>query len=140
MQNSIPTLAGKDMVLLFLEDIRDAKENPGLNRLEQSVQQGYLDPDIQAEEAAFALLYYELCARLLQKAKSVQSPLEMNQYYLADVTKLDLWSNDPTEVLTGDVTIWEDVVKPNVYRKYIEKFLTFTVDSETVKAVIKGKF
>lgn len=46
MQNSIPTLAGKDMVLLFLEDIRDAKENPGLNRLEQSVQQGYLDPDI----------------------------------------------------------------------------------------------
>jgi hypothetical protein len=30
MQNSIPTLAGKDMdmVLLFLEDIRDAKENP----------------------------------------------------------------------------------------------------------------
>jgi hypothetical protein len=76
MQNSIPTLAGKDMdmVLLFLEDIRDAKENPGLNRLEQSVQQGYLDRDIQAEEAAFALLYYELCARLLQKAKSVQSP------------------------------------------------------------------
>jgi len=140
MQNSIPTLAGKDMVLLFLEDIRDAKEIPGLNRLEQSVQQGYLDPDIQAEEAAFALLYYELCAPLLQKAKSVQSPLEMNQYYLAAVTKLDLWSKDPTEVLTGDVTIWEDVVKPNVYRKYIEKLRTFTVDNETVKSVIKGKF
>jgi hypothetical protein len=64
----------------------------------------------------------------------------MNQYYLADVTKLDLWSNDPTEVLTGDVTIWVDVVKPNVYRKYIEKFRTFTVDNETVKSVIKGKF
>jgi len=42
---------------------------------------------------------------LLQKTKSVQSPLEMNQYYLAAVTKLNLWSNDPTEVLTGDVTI-----------------------------------
>ena len=109
MQNSIPTLADKDIVLLFLEDICDAKENPGHNRLEQSVQQGYLDPDIQDEEAAFAPLYYELCAPLLQRAKSVQSPLEMNQYYLADVTRLDLWSNDPTEVLTGDAKIWEDV-------------------------------
>jgi hypothetical protein len=29
MQNYIPTLAGKDIMLLFLEDIRDAKENPG---------------------------------------------------------------------------------------------------------------
>ena len=66
----------------------------------------------------------------------------MNQYYLAAVTTLNLWSNDPTEVLTGDldVTIWEDVVKPNVYRKYIEKLRTFTVDNETVKSVSKCKF
>ena len=61
MQNSIPTLAGKDIVLLFLEDIRDAKENPGLNRLEQFVQQGYLDPDIQPEEAAFITNYVLRC-------------------------------------------------------------------------------
>jgi len=34
MQNAIPTLAARDSVLLFLEDIKDAKENIGLNRLE----------------------------------------------------------------------------------------------------------
>jgi len=66
LQNSIPTIASRDMVLLFLEDIRDAKEIPILNRLEQAVQQGYLDPNVQAEEAAFALLYFELCTTIKQ--------------------------------------------------------------------------
>jgi hypothetical protein len=80
MQNYIPTLAGKDMdiMLLFLEDIRDAKENPGLNRLEQSVQQGYLDPDIQAEEAAFTLLYsrYISCIHLVSLHLPILSHLQ----------------------------------------------------------------
>jgi hypothetical protein len=36
-----------------LEDVRDAKEVPGLNRLEYSVQEGYLNPTVEAEEAAY---------------------------------------------------------------------------------------
>jgi hypothetical protein len=41
------------MVLVYLEDVRDAKEVPGLNRLEYSVQEGYLNPTVEAEEAAY---------------------------------------------------------------------------------------
>jgi hypothetical protein len=44
LQNAIPTYVAKDMVLVYLEDVRDAKEVPGLNRLEYSVQEGYLNP------------------------------------------------------------------------------------------------
>lgn len=139
LQNSIPTIASRDMVLLFLEDIRDVKEIPGLNRLEQAVQQGYLDPNVQAEEAAFALLYFELCAPLLSKAKTANSPLDMNSYYLAAVMKLDHWSNDPTELITGDVTIWENVSRPEIYRCYIDRLRPVVAENETVKAVLKGK-
>jgi hypothetical protein len=53
--NAIPTYVAKDMVLVYLEDVRDAKEVPGLNRLEYSVQEGYLNPTVEAEEAASIL-------------------------------------------------------------------------------------
>lgn len=46
----------KYMVLLYLEDVRDGKKVPGLNRLEYSVQEGYLNPQVEAEEAAYALM------------------------------------------------------------------------------------
>jgi hypothetical protein len=88
LQNAIPTYVAKDMVLVYLEDVRDAKEVPGLNRLEYSVQEGYLNPTVEAEEAAYALMYYYVCAPLLRKAKSSKSPLEMNKYYTWTIDKL----------------------------------------------------
>jgi hypothetical protein len=66
LQNAIPTYVAKDMVLVYLEDVRDAKEVPGLNRLEYSVQEGYLNPTVEAKEAAYALMYYYVCAPLLR--------------------------------------------------------------------------
>lgn len=53
LQNAIPTVSAKDIVLMYFEDVRDAKENPGLNRLEFSVQQGYLNETILTEEILF---------------------------------------------------------------------------------------
>ena len=84
------------MVLVYLEDVRDAKEVPGLNRLEYSVQEGYLNPTVEADEAAYALMYYYVCAPLLRKVKSSKSPLEMNKYYTWTIEKLKKWSEDPT--------------------------------------------
>ncbi|CAC5379953.1 unnamed protein product [Mytilus coruscus] len=76
-----------------MEDIKDAKETPGLNRLEYSVQQGYLNTTTVTEEIAFALMYVYVCAPLMQKAKSTKSPLEMNGYYEMTifVAKLQEW-------------------------------------------------
>lgn len=53
---------------MFLEDIKDAKENPGLNPLDFSVQQGYLNNTIVTEEIAFALII--MCALRLCKKPS----------------------------------------------------------------------
>jgi hypothetical protein len=68
-----------------LEDIHDAKETAGINRLEWAVQQGYLKQTVQREETAFALMYYEACAPLIQLAKTVTSPLEMNPFHLSAI-------------------------------------------------------
>ncbi|KAL3860428.1 hypothetical protein ACJMK2_010552 [Sinanodonta woodiana] len=137
LQNAIPTLAAHDMVLIFLEDIKDAKDNPGLNRLEYSVQQGYLNDNVQAEEIAFSILYFYLCAPLLQKAKTVKSPLEMNQYYASAVRKLGDWCRDPSGLVAGIDLLWEGAMGPDIYKPYMTIICQKAHGSDLVLDIIK---
>ncbi|KAL3852200.1 hypothetical protein ACJMK2_015873 [Sinanodonta woodiana] len=137
LQNAIPTLAAHDMVLMFLEDIKDAKDNPGLNRLEYSVQQGYLNDNVQAEEIAFSILYFYLCAPLLQKAKSVKSPLEMNEYYASAVGKLENWCRDPSGLVAGNDLLWEGAMGPDIYTPYMTIIRQKACSSDLVLDIIK---
>lgn len=140
LQNAIPTLSGRDIVLMFLEDIKDAKENPGLNRLEFSVQQGYLNNTIVTEEIAFALMYYYVCSPLMQKAKSVKSPLEMNIFYELTVAKLDKWTNDPTGLVNGDDLLWEGATGPKVYMPYMEEIHKKMANKDMLIDILKGNY
>ncbi|CAC5379937.1 unnamed protein product [Mytilus coruscus] len=107
LQNAIPTLSAREIVLMYLEDIKDAKETPGLNRLEYSVQQGYLNTTTVTEEIVFALMYFYVCSPLMQKAKSTKSPLEMNGYYEMTIAKLQEWRIDPSGLINGDDLLWK---------------------------------
>lgn len=76
--------------MIYLQDVKDSKANPCLNRLEQSIHAGYLQKDIESEEVAFAIMYYRVCAPLLAKAKNAKSPLVMNWFYEAAIDALGL--------------------------------------------------
>ncbi|KAL3847117.1 hypothetical protein ACJMK2_018047 [Sinanodonta woodiana] len=139
LQNAIPSLAAHNMVLIFLEDIKDANDNTGLNRLEYSVQQGYLNDNVQADEIAFSILYAYLCAPLLQKAKTVKSPLEMNQYYASAVGTLGDWCRDPSGLVAGIDLLWEGAMGPAIHRPYMTIICQMARGSDLVLGIIKVK-
>jgi hypothetical protein len=113
--NSIPTLVAKDMILVYLESLRDAKDKVGLNKLEASVMQGYLDPTVEAELAAFAIIFYHVCHPILIKAKGAKSPLEMNWYYKTALRKLGQYADDPSDLLNGNALLWPGADKQTEY-------------------------
>ena len=138
LQNAIPTLSAREIVLMYLEDIKDAKETPGLNRLEYSVQQGYLNTTTVTEEIAFALMYFYVCSPLMQKAKSTKSPLEMNGFYEMTIAKLQEWSVDPSGLINGDDLLWENAKGPQVYIPYMTEIHKMTSENSILIDTLKG--
>ena len=85
---------------MYLEALRDSKDKVGLNKLEASVLQSYMDPAVEAELAAFGILFFHVCHPLLIKAKGAKSPLELNWYYKTAVRKLGQYSDDPSDLIS----------------------------------------
>jgi hypothetical protein len=108
--NSIPTLLSRDIVLLYLNHLRDSKEKVGLNKLELSVQAGYLDEDTEVELIAFAILFFFVCQPLLRKAKGAPDALYMDWYYRTVIRKLAQYADNPAELLNGDAMLWVGAV------------------------------
>ena len=119
--NAIPTLVSKEIILVFLESLKDSKEGAAtLNRLEASVWSGYLNADIESELCAFSLMYYFVCQPLLSRAKAAKSPLDMNYFYLTAVRRLAFLETDSSQLLDEDPEMWGGAVsETEPYRRYI---------------------
>lgn len=121
LMNAIPTLMSKEIIMIYLEALKDSKEGAAtLNRLELSVWQGYLSADIEAELCAFSLMYYFVCQPLLSRAKVAKSPLDMNYFYVTAVRRLADFEGDSSPLLNEDPEIWGGAVQETEpYRPYI---------------------
>ncbi|KAL5005166.1 hypothetical protein ScPMuIL_018622 [Solemya velum] len=136
LHNAIPTLCSKDIVMVYLEDVRDGKDKVGLNRLETAVRTGYLDMTIESEEVAFALMYFHVCSKLLSKAKSVSSPLEMNTFYSQAIDALGLWCADPSSLIDGSVEMWPTSQEDSYIAEMVDKVRAMG-DPELVNKTLK---
>ena len=55
--NSVPTYCSKDLIMMFLVDLKQTKK---LNKLEQGVYDGFTDMKVQAELRALAIMYHDI--------------------------------------------------------------------------------
>ena len=100
LMNSIPTILAQDLVLVYLEYLKDTKTIVGLNLLEKSVHDGYLSRTIYCELLGYAIMYHFILQPLLAKGKGAKSPLEMNWYYKTAVRKMSVLCEDPSPLIS----------------------------------------
>ena len=121
LMNAIPTLMSKEIIMIYLEALKDSKEGAAtLKRLELSVWQGYLSADIKAELCPFSLMYYFVCQPLLSCAKAAKSPLDVKYFYVTAVRRLADFDGNSSPLLNEDPEIWGGAVQETEpYRLYI---------------------
>ena len=138
LYNSMPTLLSRELVLIYLEHMKEYKT---LNRLESSVLDGLMSPTTTAELSAYAIAFFYICQPLLMKGKSVNSPLEMNYFYKAAIMKLAQFVDDAEELTTGGVSLWPGAVSVedsfHSLITQVHEFIQSTNINESVKQMLQ---
>ena len=98
LENSVPTYRSKDLILLFLVDLKQSKK---LNKLEQGVYDGFLNVRVQAELRALAIIYHDIMKPLYIAAEAATCPLSLNSKYDQAVRKMEEFALNPQTLLDG---------------------------------------
>ena len=117
-ENAIPTFCCKDLVMLFLQDLKDVKR---LNRLESNVYNGFLDNKIMAEVRALGVVFHDLLHPLFVKALKAATPLALNDEYHFTVEKMEMFAVDPVALLKGTDPCINGRHHPCKFDVYMEK-------------------
>ncbi len=98
LENAVPTYCSKDLIMLFLVDLKESKK---LNKLEQGVYEGFLDVRVQAELRALAIMYHDLIKPLYIAAEAATCPLSMNSKYEKAVRKMEQFAVNSDTLFDG---------------------------------------
>ncbi|XP_072023391.1 uncharacterized protein [Amphiura filiformis] len=117
-ENAIATYCCKDLVMLFLQDLKEVKR---LNRLESNVYNGFLDNKILTEVRALAIIFHDILNPLFVKALKAATPLALNDDYHFAVEKMEMFAVDAVPLLKGTDPCIEDRHHPCKFDVYMEK-------------------
>ena len=90
-ENPIATCCCKDLIMLFLQDLKEVKR---LNRLESNVYNGFLNQKILTEVRALTVIFHDILHPLFIKASTAATPLALNYDYHFAVKKVEMFSVD----------------------------------------------
>lgn len=134
-ENAIATYCCKDLVMLFLQDLKEVKK---LNRLESNVYNGFLDTKILAEVRALAVVFHDILQPLFVKALQAATPLALNDDYHFVVEKMEMFGVDAVPLLKGTDPCIKSRHQPCRFDKYMEKIREEDSDTdEQVLALLK---
>ena len=96
-ENAVPTFCGKELIMLFLQDLKETKK---LNRLEAGVYDGFLCKKVMTEVRALAIVYHDILRPLYTEALQAATPLAVDYHFA--VEKFEMFSVHPHGLLRGN--------------------------------------